>query len=108
MPVSNEKERDIWGAQLHVRPLPGGGGGLTGSAGAYAWVYALAKNEVEYREMVAAEMAKLGLFIAEVESIGMFEPHPEDVDETRRCFERLSEEWPVQYHSFHCYPADEA
>ena len=105
---TSDKRRDVWGAQLHVRPLPGGDGGLGGAAGAYAWVYALACSEADYRELVAAEMATVGLFIADTESLGIFEPHPDDLEETRGCFERLSEQWPVQYHNFHSYPVDEA
>jgi len=108
MPVSGPAKREIWGAQLHVRPLPGRDGGLGGAAGAYAWVFALAAGEAEYREMAAAEMANLGLFIAEMERIDIYDPHPDDDDETRGCFERLSEKWPVQYDSFNCYPADQA
>jgi len=49
-------------------------------------------------------MASLGLFIAEIERINIYDPHPDDDDQTRGCFERLSEEWPVQYDRFHCYP----
>ena len=49
-----------WIATLHVRPLPGQSGGLEGSAGAYAVVLALARDEAEYREIVAAEMETLG------------------------------------------------
>lgn len=108
MPNSGSTKREIWGAQLHVRPLPGGDGGLDGAAGAYAWVFALAVGEAEYREMASAEMANLGLFIAEVEELDRYDAHQDDSDETRECFERLSEEWPVQYHDFHAYPKDES
>jgi hypothetical protein len=52
---------------LHVRALPGRDGGLSGGAGAYALVFALATGEAEYRERVAAEMDGLGLFIVEIE-----------------------------------------
>ena len=107
-PVSGSPKREIWGAQLHVKPLPGQDGGLSGAAGAYAWVFALAEGEAEYRELASAEMAALGLFIAEIEGINIYDPHPEDDDQTRRCFERLSEEWPVQYERFYCYPVDDA
>ena len=98
-----------WSARLHVRPLPGETGGLEGgAAGAYAWVFALAKGEAEYREMVAAEMEALGLFIAEVDRLAPYEPHPDDDENLTYCAERLSAEWPVQYHDFHTYPHDEA
>jgi tetratricopeptide (TPR) repeat protein len=98
-----------WRALLHVRPLPSHSGGLEGgAAGAYAWVFALARGEAEYREMVAAEMEALGLFIAEVDDLRRYEPHPEDDESMEYCAERLSEEWPVQYHDFDTYPHDEA
>ena len=102
------RNRDIWGAQLHVRPLPGGDGGLSGGAGAYAWVFALAASEAEYREMASAEMETLGLFVAEVEHLDRYAPHPEDDDERRGCYERLSDQWPCQYETFHSYPKDES
>jgi hypothetical protein len=105
---ASSRATEIWGAQLHVRPMPGTDGGLSGSAGAFAWVFALATNEAEYREMASAKMAGLGLFIAQVEHLDRYDPHELDDDETRGCFERLSDEWPVQYHSFHTYPSDEA
>lgn len=99
----------VWSARLHVRPLQGETGGLDGgAAGAYAWVFALARGEAEYREMVAAEMEALGLFIAEVDDFGRYEPHPDDDENMTYCAERLSAEWPVQYHDFHAYPHDEA
>jgi len=98
-----------WIATLHVRPLPGQSGWLEDRpAGAYAIVLALARDEADYREKVAAEMESLGLFIAEVENAGRYEPHPEDAENVRLCAARLSPEWPVQYHDFHTYPNDEA
>jgi hypothetical protein len=108
--MSEEASEPVaWSALLHVRPLPGQTGGLTdGSAGAYAWVFAFARSEAEYREMVTAEMESLGLFIAETDRLDRYEPHPEDEDYFAECAERLSSEWPVQYHTFHCYPHDEA
>jgi hypothetical protein len=108
MSVSASRDRETWGALLHVRPLPGRDGGLAGAAGAFAWVFALAGSETEYRVMVSAEMANLGLCIAEVDQLDRYDPHPDDSDETRRCFERLSEEWPVQYDSFHSFSKDES
>ena len=97
-----------WIATLHVRALPGQSGGLEGSAGAYAVVLALARDEAEYREIVAAEMETLGLFIAEIEDASPFEPHADDVENVRQCATRLNPEWPVQYDDFHAYPHDEA
>ena len=105
------KDRDAerpWSAKLHVRPLPGGNGGLEGSAGAYAIVLALARDAQSYREKVAPEMEALGLFIAEVEDLGPFELRDEDPESLHVCAARLSTEWPVQYHAFHAYPRDEA
>ncbi len=100
--------RTPWIATLHVRPLPGRTGGLEGDpAGAYAIVLALAVDEADYREMVAAEMERLGLFIAEIENPGPYLAHLEDAESVRVCAARLSHEWPVQYHDFHTYPQDE-
>ena len=60
---------------LHVRPLPGQSGGLEGgAAGAFDIVLALARDEQDYRERVAAEMESLGLFIAECEDLTPYQP----------------------------------
>lgn len=96
-----------WFGILHVRPLPGRDGGLNGRPGAFANVLALAFDEQHYREMVAAEMATLGLFIAEFEEISAYEPQEDDSENIRRCAAQLSAEWPVQYHDFNSYPHDE-
>jgi hypothetical protein len=98
-----------WSAMLHVRPLPGRIPAIEGgSAGAYAVVLALATDEADYRKIVTAEMERLGLFIAELESLARYEPHEGDPHNVRRCAAKLSEDWPVQYHDFHNYPHDEA
>ena len=94
---------------LHVRPLPGRTGVLEGNAaGAYAIVLALARDEADYREMVAAEMESLGLFIVELEDLAPYEPHEDDADSVRLSASKLNREWPVQYKDFHAYPHDEA
>ncbi len=105
--VSEGKYEEAWGARLHVRPLPGGDGGLGGAKGAYAWVFAVANSETEYREMVAAEMEGLGLFIAEVEDLGRYRSTGDAADPSSRCIDSLSNEWPVQYHTFHVYSDDD-
>jgi hypothetical protein len=98
-----ENQRTAWGAQLHLRPLPAQDGGLGGAKGAFAWVFALANSEAEYREIVSAEMEAVGLFIAEVEHLGRYERIDGADDPSSRCINRLSDEWPVQYHNFHTY-----
>jgi hypothetical protein len=101
-------ERIAWNAILHVRPLPGKTGGLEGNpAGAYALVLALARDATEYRELVAAEMESLGLFIAELDDLTPYEPDDSDSESVQACASRLSAEWPVQYQDFHTYPRDE-
>jgi hypothetical protein len=104
----NGRTPEAWMAKLHVRPLPGSDGGLNGSAGAYAWVLALATSEEQYRELVAAEMNELGLFIAEINDLDRFSEFYDSDLTIENCADRLSSEWPVQYHTFDCYPHDEA
>ena len=104
----NSVSPDAWMAMLHVRPLPGSDGGLDGSAGAYAWVLAMASDEEQYREVVAAEMNDLGLFIAEIEQLDRLSEFHEIGPTIEKCAANLSAEWPVQYHTFDCYPHDEA
>jgi hypothetical protein len=58
--------------------------------------------------LVSAEMETLGLFIAEIDNLALYEPHPNDDENMIYCAERLSSEWPIQYHDFHTYPHDEA
>ena len=83
-----------WSAMLHVRPLPGRGHALErGSAGAYAVVLALATDEADYRKIVTAEMERIGLFVAELESLAPYEPHEDDPDNVRRCAAELSDDW---------------
>lgn len=98
-----ENERCVWGAQLHLRPLPGKDGGLDGAKGAHSWVFALASSEAEYREMATAEMEALGLFIAEVEHVGQYRATEMADDLSSRCINNLTYEWPVQYDQFHTY-----
>ena len=85
--------------------MPGSDGGLDGAVGAYVWVFALATNETEYRAMTSAEMAKLGLSIADIEDLGRYEV-PEADHAMRGCFDRLSDDRPVQYHNFYAYSDD--
>ena len=68
---------------------------------------ALAHDESDYREIVAAEMQRLGLFIAEIEHLARYVPAEEDSESVRHCATRLSAEWPIQYQDFHTYPHDE-
>lgn len=100
--------KPTWIAKLHVRPMRGRTGGLRSAAGAYAIVLAMAEDEAEYRELVAAEMDSLGLFIAEIEDLERYNPSRHDSENVRQCARNLSSEWPVQYHDFHTYPHDEA
>ena len=64
------------------------------------WVLALATNENDYLRLVTAEMETLGLFIAELESLGPYAEFTECADTVQQSFERLSDDWPVQYHTF--------
>jgi hypothetical protein len=101
--VFDKNHQQTWGAQLHLRPRPGKDGGLGGAKGAYAWVFALANSDVEYREMVAAAMEALGLFIVEIENLGHYQSSEDGDDPSSRCINSLTSEWPVQYHNFHTY-----
>ena len=104
----NANDPEAWMAMLHVRPLPGWTAGSTEMRARMLGVLALAANEQQYREMVAAEMDDLGLFIAETDHLRRFS-EPDGGDTTlAECAANLSAEWPVQYHTFDCYPHDEA
>lgn len=95
-------------ARLHVRPLSGSDGGLDGAAGAYANVFALAYGEDEFVRMATEEMLMLGLAVVEIDGAEPYHPGPNDDETLLACAERLSDEWPVQYHNFHTYPHDDA
>jgi hypothetical protein len=98
-----------WGAKVHVRPLPGRSNELEGDvAGAYAFILALARDETSYRELVASEMEEIGLYVVDLDYVAPFVPRPGDSETVRQCAQRLSQEWPIQYHSFHTYPHDDA
>lgn len=106
--MTNENRSVAWIGRLHVRPLPGGDGGLHGAAGAYATVFALALSAGQFAEMVADEMASLGLTIVEMADVRLYHPDAEDDVEVIASAHRLSVEWPVQYHDFFTYPHDDA
>jgi hypothetical protein len=94
---------------VHVRPLAGKTDRLdSNSAGAFAIILALAHDETDYRETVAAEMESLGLFVAEIEHLAPYVPHEDDTEGVRKCASRLSAEWPIQYQDSHNYPSDDA
>lgn len=100
-------DAEAWMALLHVRPLPGRTNPLDGTSG-LGWVLALATDADDYLRLVTAEMESIGLFIAEADDLGRyseFKVHSEDIVES---FERLSDDWPVQYHTFHTTKIDDA
>lgn len=101
-------ERIAWHALVHVRRMPGQTCELNGNVGAFASVLALAHDEAEYREVVAAEMQSLGLFIAEIEDFAPYLPDQGDSQNVKLCAAQLSPEWPVQYGDFYSYPQDQA
>jgi len=100
--------REAWMAMLHVRPLPGGHNPLDGARSGMAWVLALATDAEDYRRLVAAEMESIGLFIAELEDLDRYSEFTDCADHIVDSFGRLSDEWSVQYHTFHTTLIDDA
>jgi hypothetical protein len=94
-------------ALLHVRPLPGRTNPLDGVSG-MGWVLALATDADDYLRRVTAEMETIGLFIAEVDDVGLYSEFRSCAEHVVGSFERLSDEWPVQYHTFHTTTIDDA
>jgi hypothetical protein len=94
-------------ALLHVRPLPGRTNPLDGTSG-MGWVLALASSGDEYLSRVEAEMESIGLFIAEVDHLDRYSEFTSCAEHIVSSFERLSDEWPVQYHAFHTTLIDNA
>lgn len=94
-------------ALLHVRPLPGHANPLDGVSG-MGWVLALAADAGDYVQAVTAEMQSIGLFVAEIEDLDRFSAFNICSEDITASFERLSEEWPVQYHTFHTTKIDDA
>ena len=94
-------------AQLHVRPLPERANPLNATSG-IGWVLALASDSDEYLRLVAAEMDEIGLFIVEVNDLGRYSEFSSCAEHIVNSFERLSDEWPVQYHTFHTTLIDDA
>ena len=103
--------REVWVSVIHVRPLPGSDVLGHGSAGAYASVVAIAPSESRFREMILAEMEDNGLSIVEFEGVTTYGEGLEKeliTDDMRNLRTSLSAYYPVQYHEFHAYPADDA
>lgn len=94
-------------ALLHVRPLPGRSNPLDGVSG-MGWVLALARDADDYLRLVTAEMERIGLFIAETEDLGRYSEFTSCAEHIVGSCERLSKEWPVQYHTFHTTTVDDA
>lgn len=94
-------------ALLHVRPLPGRTHPLDGLSG-MGWVLALATDADDYLRRATAEMESIGLSIAEVEDLHRFSEFTSCAEHIVDSFERLSDEWPVQYHTFHTTTIDDA
>ena len=94
-------------ALLHVRPLPGRTNPLDGVSG-IGWVLALAEDADDYLQLVIAEMESIGLFIAEMDDLDRYSEFSACADHIVESFERLSEERPVQYHTFHTTMIDDA
>ncbi len=94
-------------ALLHVRPLPGRINPLDGVSG-MGWVLALATDADDYLRLVTAEMQSIGLFIAGVDDLARYSEFTSCDDHILDSFERLSDEWSVQYHTFHTAMIDDA
>lgn len=105
--MADDLKRDAWMAMLHVRPLPDRTNPLDGVSG-MGWVLALATDEDHYRRLVTREMENIGLFIAEVENLGRYSEFTSCAGVIVESFHRLSDEWPVQYHTFHTTMIDDA
>jgi hypothetical protein len=100
--------REAWMGMLHVRPLPRHADALDGAVAGLGWVLALATDEADYLRQVTAEMDSLGLFIAEATDVDKFTEFTSCAETVQESFERLSDEWPVQYHTFHTTGIDDA
>ena len=94
-------------ALLHVRPLPGRTNPLDGVSGK-GWVLALAACADDYLRVVIAEMESIGLFVLEVDDLERCSAFTSCAEHITDSLERLSEEWPVQYHTFHPTMIDDA
>ena len=105
--MAEQRDPEAWMALLHVRPLPGHVNPLDGLSGR-GWVLALAKDAEDYLELVTAEMESVGLFIAEVDELDRYSAFNSCAEHIVDSFDRLSEEWPVQYHTFHTTMIDDA
>jgi hypothetical protein len=64
---------------------------------------ALAASESHFRERAAAELDSLGQTLAEWERVGPFVAEEWEGAELGEMARAVSEEWPVQYRTFHAY-----
>jgi hypothetical protein len=106
--MSERQEREAWMAMLHVRPMPERSNPFGAAVSGTGWVLALATDAAEYERLVVAEMDRIGLFITEVEGLNRYSAFTDCADHIVDAFARLSDEWPVQYHTFHTSLSDDA
>ena len=106
-PMTEHRDQEAWMALLHVGPLAGRTSPLDGVSG-MGWLLALAANAEDYLRLVTAEMESIGLFIAEVEDLDRYSKFNSCAEHVVDSFERLCEEWPVQYHTLHTTMIDDA
>ena len=105
--MTEPEDPEAWMALLHVRPLPGCANPLDGVSG-MGWVVALARDAEDYLRLITAEMTNIGLFVAEVNDLDRCSAFTVCAEHISESVERLSEEWPVQYHTFHTTMIDDA
>jgi hypothetical protein len=101
--------RPIWQGLIHIRPEEVGPDLLDGASAAYVNVLGLAYDASEYRERVVAQLLSDRLVVTEWQDVSAFDPEDRELDERlEEARDRLSDEWPVQYGTFHTYSHEDA
>jgi len=98
-----------WEALAHVRPLREDHCLDRRAGGAYVRFLGLAQSETALRETLSAQLAELGLFLVELDDVGMFDPVTVDWhdDELQELTKELSTETPIRFRAFHNYPRED-
>jgi hypothetical protein len=103
-----QTRRKVWIGLVEVRPWPGNNT-FEGSPGAFSNALCLARNSVEYQQIVQEEMAKMALDVVRFQDVEPFDEskHAGD-DEIIKLAERLAEDSPFDYDTFYIFESDES
>lgn len=99
-----------WIGMVHVRPSSRLSVLSAGAKGAYGNVVAIARSESDYKEIVSTLLMKDGLSVIDFSDVATYEDYVRDDNLSEYLsylLGALSDEYPVQFHTFFNYSTDD-